>query len=67
MVILLVRLEGLGLAPGGMGRCQGRMCGPVLAHLIARATGRPLTDAGVSTPRPPAKSVPLAALAQESH
>jgi len=51
----------------GMGRCQGRMCGPALAHLIARATGRPVTDAGVFTPRPPAKPVPLAALAQESH
>jgi len=51
----------------GMGRCQGRMCGPALAHLIARATGRPVTDAGVFTPRPPAKPVPLAALAHESH
>jgi NADPH-dependent 2,4-dienoyl-CoA reductase/sulfur reductase-like enzyme len=47
----------------GMGRCQGRMCGPALAHLVARATGRPVTDAGVFTPRPPAKPVPLAALA----
>jgi hypothetical protein len=51
----------------GMGRCQGRLCGPALAHLVARATGRPVTDAGVFTPRPPAKPVPLAALAQEEH
>ena len=51
----------------GMGRCQGRMCGPALAHLIAAATGRSVTDAGVFTPRPPAKPVPLAALAQEAH
>jgi NADPH-dependent 2,4-dienoyl-CoA reductase/sulfur reductase-like enzyme len=51
----------------GMGRCQGRMCGPALAHLIARATGRPVSDGGVFTPRPPAKPVPLVALAQEEH
>jgi NADPH-dependent 2,4-dienoyl-CoA reductase/sulfur reductase-like enzyme len=50
----------------GMGRCQGRMCGPALSHLIAGATGRPVTDAGVFTPRPPAKPVPLAALAHEA-
>jgi hypothetical protein len=51
----------------GMGRCQGRMCGPALSQLIARATGRPVTEAGVFTPRPPAKPVPLAALAHEAH
>ena len=50
----------------GMGRCQGRMCGPALAHLIARATGRPATESGVFTPRPPAKPVALAALAHEA-
>jgi NADPH-dependent 2,4-dienoyl-CoA reductase/sulfur reductase-like enzyme len=50
----------------GMGRCQGRMCGPALAHLIARAAGTAVTDSGVFTPRPPAKPVPLAALAQEA-
>jgi NADPH-dependent 2,4-dienoyl-CoA reductase/sulfur reductase-like enzyme len=50
----------------GMGRCQGRMCGPALAHLIARATSKPVTEAGVFTPRPPAKPVPLAALAHEA-
>jgi len=50
----------------GMGRCQGRMCGPALAHLIARAAGTPVTEAGVFTPRPPAKPVPLAALAHEA-
>jgi hypothetical protein len=50
----------------GMGRCQGRMCGPALAHLVARATGRPVSEAGVFTSRPPAKPVPLAALAHEA-
>jgi len=48
----------------GMGRCQGRMCGPALAHVIARATGGPVTEAGVFTPRPPVKPVRLAALAR---
>jgi NADPH-dependent 2,4-dienoyl-CoA reductase/sulfur reductase-like enzyme len=50
----------------GMGRCQGRMCGPALAHLIARTAGSPVAEAGVFTPRPPAKPVPLAALAREA-
>jgi NADPH-dependent 2,4-dienoyl-CoA reductase/sulfur reductase-like enzyme len=50
----------------GMGRCQGRMCGPALAHLIAGAAGTLVTDAGIFTPRPPAKPVLLAALAHET-
>ena len=50
----------------GMGRCQGRMCGPALAQLVARQTGRSVPEAGVFTPRPPAKPVPLAALAREA-
>ena len=49
----------------GMGRCQGRMCGPALAHLIAEATRRPVAEAGVFTPRPPAKPVSLGALTRE--
>jgi NADPH-dependent 2,4-dienoyl-CoA reductase/sulfur reductase-like enzyme len=50
----------------GMGRCQGRMCGPALAHLIARAAGTSVIETGIFTPRPPAKPVPLAALAHEA-
>ncbi len=46
----------------GMGRCQGRMCGPALAHLIARTTGRPVAEVGAFTQRPPAKPVTLGAL-----
>jgi NADPH-dependent 2,4-dienoyl-CoA reductase/sulfur reductase-like enzyme len=49
----------------GMGRCQGRMCGPALAHLVAAAHGSPVADAGVFTPRPPVKPVPLEVLAAE--
>jgi NADPH-dependent 2,4-dienoyl-CoA reductase/sulfur reductase-like enzyme len=47
----------------GMGRCQGRMCGPALAHLLARNTGRPVGECGMFTARPPAPPVPLGALA----
>lgn len=47
----------------GMGRCQGRMCGPALGHLIAQVTGRAVPDAGVFTPRPPTKPVSLGVLA----
>jgi NADPH-dependent 2,4-dienoyl-CoA reductase/sulfur reductase-like enzyme len=49
----------------GMGRCQGRMCGPALAHLVARDTGRPVAAAGAFTPRPPAKPVPVEALGND--
>jgi len=49
----------------GMGRCQGRFCGPTLAHLVAQATGRSVAESGVFTSRPPTKPVPLGALADE--
>ena len=49
----------------GMGRCQGRMCGPALAHLVAGATDSSVEDAGVFSPRPPLKPVPLEVLAHE--
>jgi NAD(P)H-nitrite reductase large subunit len=48
----------------GMGRCQGRFCGPALAHLIAQATERTVSEAGVFTSRPPTRPVPLGALAE---
>jgi NADPH-dependent 2,4-dienoyl-CoA reductase/sulfur reductase-like enzyme len=51
----------------GMGRCQGRMCGTALAHLIARTTGTSVASAGVFTPRPPIKPVSLGALAHVEH
>jgi NAD(P)H-nitrite reductase large subunit len=49
----------------GMGRCQGRMCGPTLAQLVAEGRGGDVAAAGFFTPRPPAKPVPLAALAHD--
>jgi bacterioferritin-associated ferredoxin len=47
----------------GMGRCQGRLCGPSVAAMIARTTGRPVEAAGAFTARVPVKPVPLGALA----
>lgn len=46
----------------GQGPCQGRTCGPILARLIARQTGRTQVEAGCFQVRPPVKPVPLAAL-----
>jgi D-hydroxyproline dehydrogenase subunit alpha len=46
----------------GMGPCQGRMCGPSIAALLARQRGAPIDRAGLPSIRPPAKPVPLEAL-----
>jgi thioredoxin reductase/bacterioferritin-associated ferredoxin len=47
----------------GMGPCQGRICGNLVAHLVARETGRPVSEVMDLSPRPPVKPVPLAVLA----
>ncbi|MGD8625488.1 MAG: NAD(P)/FAD-dependent oxidoreductase, partial [Anaerolineae bacterium] len=46
----------------GMGRCQGRMCGPPVAELLARELGRPVEAVGQATPRPPVVPIPLEGL-----
>ena len=46
----------------GMGRCQGRMCAPAAARLLADAAGRTLADVGRLRGQPPVKPVPVAAL-----
>jgi NADPH-dependent 2,4-dienoyl-CoA reductase/sulfur reductase-like enzyme len=43
----------------GMGRCQGRMCGPSVAELLARELGQPVEAVGQPTPRPPVVPIPL--------
>lgn len=71
--------EGLGEAPGhagtlkratrvGMGRCQGRYCGPVAARLVSEATGKPMEDLSFFAPRVPVKPVAIGAIlaAQEA-
>jgi bacterioferritin-associated ferredoxin len=46
----------------GMGRCQGRYCGPVAARLVAEATGRSLEDQSHFAPRVPIKPVGIGAI-----
>ena len=50
----------------GMGRCQGRYCGPVAAVLLASAEGRVPDESDFPAPRPPLKPVTLAELANEA-
>jgi thioredoxin reductase/bacterioferritin-associated ferredoxin len=46
----------------GMGRCQGRICGPVMHEIIAREKGLAPNDIPYLKPRLPVKPIPLAAL-----
>jgi NAD(P)H-nitrite reductase large subunit len=52
----------------GMGRCQGRYCGPISTRLVADATKRPLEDRSYFAPRVPIKPVSIASIlaAQEA-
>ena len=45
------------LARPGMGRCQGRVCGPVLAELLAATTGKPLDQVGKLRGQGPVKPI----------
>jgi bacterioferritin-associated ferredoxin len=47
----------------GMGNCQGRMCGPALQEILARAKGVAAADIAPLKPRPPIKPVPLTVMA----
>lgn len=51
----------------GMGECQGRMCGHQVMHLIANLTGRPLSEVGTYSVRPPIFPLPIEALSHEAH
>jgi NADPH-dependent 2,4-dienoyl-CoA reductase/sulfur reductase-like enzyme len=58
-----------GLTRTGMGHCQGRVCGELIARIIAAETGHAgdpaaTMAAGCFTARPPIHPLPLAALAQ---
>jgi bacterioferritin-associated ferredoxin len=46
----------------GMGNCQGRVCGSLVAGLVAQETGRPQTEVGQFRVRPPIFPTPLTAL-----
>ena len=47
----------------GMGRCQGRYCGPLLAELLHERAGLPLDEYAFFAPRPPVRPVPIGAIA----
>lgn len=47
----------------GMGLCQARICGALLARLIAEGTGTPLEAVPRGSVRPPVKPVPIEVLA----
>lgn len=49
----------------GMGRCQGRFCVPTLVRMVALEGGPQPSVESFLAPRPPAKPVPLSALAFE--
>jgi len=44
----------------GMGRCQGRYCGPILAAVAAARRTLPLDEAAHWAPRPPVKPIRIA-------
>ncbi|MGZ5131385.1 MAG: FAD-dependent oxidoreductase [Caldimonas sp.] len=46
----------------GMGRCQGRMCAPAAARLLAHAAGCALEDVGRLRSQAPVKPLPVALL-----
>ena len=50
----------------GMGRCQGRMCAPAAARLLAEAAGCSLADAGRLRSQAPVKPLPIAMLRDAS-
>jgi NADPH-dependent 2,4-dienoyl-CoA reductase/sulfur reductase-like enzyme len=47
----------------GMGPCQGRICGPVVAAIIADVLGKPIAEIGAYRPRAPFKPITVGALA----
>ena len=47
----------------GMGDCQGAMCETLVAELLARETGRPVSEAGTYHIRPPLRPVSIGVLA----
>lgn len=48
----------------GMGRCQGRFCGPALQEIVAGACGVPIAKAGRLRVQAPVKPIPLHAAAE---
>jgi len=47
----------------GMGNCQGRTCIILVAQILSRKTGKPISEIKFPTVRPPIRPVPLAIFA----
>jgi len=47
----------------GMGPCQGRTCGRLIAQIVSQKTGKPMGEVWNTSHRPPLKTVPLKILA----
>lgn len=47
----------------GMGRCQGRICGPAAAEILAATLGTDIESVGRLRGQPPVKPLPAGALA----
>jgi NADPH-dependent 2,4-dienoyl-CoA reductase/sulfur reductase-like enzyme len=47
----------------GMGPCQGRICGSIVAAVMADTLGKPIAEIGAYRPRAPYKPITLGALA----
>ena len=43
----------------GMGLCQGRTCGRLVARMVAEQTGRDIAEILPDTRRPPVRPIPL--------
>jgi len=46
----------------GMGRCQGRVCGPAAAEILARTLGKNIAGVGRLRGNPPVKPIPVGGL-----
>jgi len=51
------------LTRAGMGLCQGKTCGRLVAGILARETGQSLQELKPSTSRPPTRVLKLGVLA----
>ncbi|MDD2889126.1 MAG: (2Fe-2S)-binding protein [bacterium] len=52
------------LSRAGMGHCQGRTCSKLIAQLISKHTGKPISEIKYPLKRPPVKPVPFGILAK---
>ncbi|OGD79719.1 MAG: hypothetical protein A2Y64_06345 [Candidatus Coatesbacteria bacterium RBG_13_66_14] len=50
----------------GMGPCQGRTCGHLVAQVVARETGRPVAEVWPMRARPPYHLVPFSTILAET-